>query len=130
MEPLPISLLVSLVGLGTLLAKIIEILITFVVKKLSNGHQERQNEELRNQIRSLHDWHSQVDEDGKFIWYFPKGVLEHQAAQSEQLQELSFIQRDMLKNFDRIIDILERMERRQLLFDNKMSIPDNRIEKF
>lgn len=121
------ALLASIVGVVLILVRTLEALVLFIIKKLANGKEEeqkRQDEETRELIRQLHSSHECFDKDGKYIWYFPSSVVENQETNASQIQELSFTQRDMLRCLEKAVDVLERVERRQISSESQMCSQD------
>lgn len=70
------------------------------------------NELQSSQLRELYDLHSRVDPDGVPLWYVPRGWAETQKDIVERLQKITETEYKML-------GIIERLERRLEIMDNK-----------
>ena len=77
--------------------------IEFLVPKRSMLVQKEQQI-----LRDLHLWHSRTDEDGRMLWYHPRGVHEQNEKMMEVLRDISASQKDTAKILERILEKLDK----------------------
>lgn len=116
------TLLASLVGLAVVLVRVLELLVTFIIKKLGDNKEDERNKliyTINNQLSLLIDWHSKTDDGGRFVWFVNPEILESLKALLEQSNDSAYAQRDLIKGFDKVICVLEKIDRKQDILDSQ-----------
>ena len=115
----------GLVAAVVVLIKLIEFLINALVKKKDTPNQEllkgiNKQKELSHNILTLvthlDDMHNKYDEDGTPLWYVPRSWVDTQNHISVSLRDMSHTQESMSKVMEKLIKIVDTIDRRQEMF--------------
>ena len=64
---------------------------------------------IKHESKDLHDWHARTDEEGRPLWYTPRGMHEQNEKMMDVLRELSGSQKDITNAQKDTARILERI---------------------
>ena len=115
-------LLASAIAISVGLVRILEVLVVFIVKKLGSNKEDERNKliyTIHDKLNLLTEWHNKTNDKGCFIWYFDPEVLDSLKALLEQSNETAYTQRDLIKGFDKVIVVLEKIDRKQDVLESQ-----------
>lgn len=94
------GLIGAIIFLAQLIGKMAERMLDKVLKDKEPKHGPMPSGDLEKDLQRLVEWHNVKDQDGVFIWYFPKTAVN--------------------ARFDEIMDILHLIKDRQVDHTNKV----------
>lgn len=102
------------------MAKLVEVLAMAIVNKISPTKEERWSledrksvNEIKDLTKSLHEMHYKFDADGTPIWYVPRSWDQTQREIHQSIVQVTHTQESMSKVLERMVTVLDRMDRRQ-----------------
>jgi len=110
----------TIIEIGTIfavvlvLAKVIEILVQFIIKKVSPEvvAEKHQHNKVAEQIQHLYDLHNKYDSNGTPIWYVPRALAATQDKVLETCQSIANSQEKLADTVERVVVILDRIDTR------------------
>ena len=97
------------------LAKVIEILIQFIIKKANPDimADKVRQQNIETLCIKIYDMHNRYDADGTPIWYVPRSWVSTQKEILEAVQSISHTQEKLAEMMERMGNTMDRIDSRQ-----------------
>jgi len=106
------------IGLAVALVKIIDLLVNFIISKLTKTDIDEILDNTRKNLtctNTLYAMHNVTDADGSYMWYVPRSWADKQTVIEKHIFEITHSQEEIAKVLNRLVDHLDITREREVI---------------